>query len=386
MKTTAIIPLRKGSKSIVNKNKKKILGRPLFTWVLGEAIASNLDEIYIYTDDESIINFVKNEYKWTTKVYVMVRSEKSATDEASTEFAMKEFSAKIQYNFDVLCLLQATSPLTTKEDINKSLEKLVNNKYDSCLSVVEYKRFFWNEEGVSINYDYNNRARRQDFKGTLVENGAVYVTTKSQFIHSGNRLGGNIGIVKMPEDTFTEVDEPDDLVVVEKLLLRRLKHKKKTPTSIKAVVLDVDGVFTNGNITYSIDGEFSKEYNMQDGMGIELLRESNLPIVVMTSEKSDIVGHRMNKLNIEHVYSGVKDKYSLLDHLLKDLNLKRNDVAYVGDDVNDLANLCSVGWGFCPANAMDEVKMESDVILTNRGGLKAIREVVRFILNYNQRF
>ncbi|QAS52284.1 acylneuraminate cytidylyltransferase [Halobacillus litoralis] len=386
MKTTAIIPLRKGSKSIINKNRKKVLGRPLFTWVLGEAIASNLDEIYIYTDDELIINYVKNEYKWSAKVKVLSRSEESATDEASTELAMKEFSSKIKYDYDVLCLLQATSPLTTKEYINSTLEKVVNKNFDSCLTVVEYKRFFWNEEGVSLNYDFSNRPRRQEFKGTLVENGAVYVTTKSQFINSGNRLGGNIGVVKMPEDTLTEVDEPNDLVVVEKLLLNRLKQSKGAPTTIKAVVFDVDGVFTNGNITYSTDGDFSKEFNMQDGMGVELLRECNLPIVVMTSEKSDIVVHRMNKLHIEHVYSGVKDKYSLLEYLLKDLNLKRNDLAYVGDDINDLPNICSVGWGICPANAMEEVKMESDVILTNRGGFKAVREVVKFIMNYNKRF
>lgn len=130
MKKIGLIPLRKGSKSIKNKNKKKLLGRPLFSWVLGEAIFSNLDVIYVYTDDEDIIDFVNNEYKWTEKVKVMKRSEESATDTATTEFAMKEFVRRINNEYDLLVLLQATSPLTNREDINNAIELLYKEKYD----------------------------------------------------------------------------------------------------------------------------------------------------------------------------------------------------------------------------------------------------------------
>lgn len=386
MKKTAIIPLRSGSKGIVGKNKKKILGRPLFSWVLSEAIFSNLDEIYVYTDDQYIIEYIEREYKWSSKVKAMRRSDVSATDTASTEFGMIEFSDKINYNYDILCLLQATSPLTSREDINKALDKVEFGKFDSCLSVVEYKRFFWNEVGSSLNYDYKDRPRRQEFNGTLVENGAVYTITKEQFTSSKNRLGGNIGIITMPEDTLIEVDEPNDLIIVENLIKNRLKSLKGKLSPIKALVLDVDGVFTNGNITYSIDGEFSKEFNMQDGMGFELLRENNIPVIIMTSENSDIVSKRMKKLQIDNVNLGVKDKYSLLEKISLELGLERKDLAYIGDDINDLSNICSVGWGICPNNALDEVKMESDLILHNSGGYKAIREAIKFILNYNKRF
>lgn len=106
------------------------MGRPLFSWVLGEAIFSNLDVIYVYTDDEDIIDFVNNEYKWTEKVKVMKRSEESATDTATTEFAMKEFVRRINNEYDLLVLLQATSPLTNREDINNAIELLYKEKYD----------------------------------------------------------------------------------------------------------------------------------------------------------------------------------------------------------------------------------------------------------------
>jgi len=107
------IPLRAGSKSIKNKNKKKLLGKPLFTWVLGEAILSKLEHINVFTDDDEIIEYVNREYVWSKKVTGVKRSEKNATDESSTEDALAEFVNKVNNKFELICLLQATSPLTT---------------------------------------------------------------------------------------------------------------------------------------------------------------------------------------------------------------------------------------------------------------------------------
>ncbi len=286
--SVAIIPLRAGSKSIVNKNKKKLLGRPLFTWVLGEAIRSNLSKVYIFTDDSDILDYIQKEYTWTDKVEGMLRSAASATDTASTEMAMFEFAEKIKYNFDTLCLLQATSPLTTVQDINKTLAKISEEGYDSALTVVESKRFIWNEAGKSLNYDYLKRPRRQEFEGMLIENGAVYACTKAQFQASKNRLGGKIGIVKMHEDTLIEIDEPTDWTIVESLIENRLRSAKKSPTQIKVLVLDVDGIFTDGSITYNKEGEFSKTFSMRDGMGLEIIRETGLEVFIMTSENSQL--------------------------------------------------------------------------------------------------
>src|SRR5690606_35242791 len=112
MKKIGFIPVRKNSKGIPNKNKRKMVGRPLFSWVLGEAIFSDLDVVYVYTDDQDIIDFINKEYHWTNKVKALLRSDESATDTASTEFAMLEFCESINYDFDVFCLLQATSPFT----------------------------------------------------------------------------------------------------------------------------------------------------------------------------------------------------------------------------------------------------------------------------------
>jgi N-acylneuraminate cytidylyltransferase len=387
MKSVAIIPLRKGSKGILGKNKLKILGRPLYQWMLGSAIFSELDDIYIFTDDDEIIKQVKEEYFWSAKVKTLLRSSQNASDISSTEDAMLEFANKINFQFDFITLLQATSPLTIQNDINLALHKVMVENFDSALTVVNTKRFIWNVNGESQNYDFKNRPRRQDFEGLKIENGAVYVTNKKQFIESKNRLGGKIALVEMPEDTLTEIDEQSDLLIIEKLLLNRLQRNKKKPQKIELLVLDVDGVFTDGTVSVSDKGELFKSFSLRDGMGLENIRFSGVEVVVMTSENSQIVKSRMVKLGLENnLFLGVKDKYSRLNQILINKGLNRNQVAYVGDDINDLTNLISVGWGFCPNDAINQVKEHCDIVLNNRGGNKAIREVTEFLIKYNNRF
>lgn len=386
MHKVAIIPLRAGSKSIIGKNKKRLLGRALYQWTLSEAIFSNLDKIYIFTDDIEIINQVNTEYKWTSKVETILRSPESATDNADTEMAMLELAEKINYNFDIICLIQATSPLTTRYDINSTIEKVENEKFDSALTVVENKRFVWSWKGESLNYDFKNRPRRQDFSGMLIENGAVYVTTKDAFILTRNRLGGKIGIVTMPEDTLVEIDEPNDWKMVAELLKDRLAKQKGEFIKTTHLVLDVDGVFTNGTVAVSADGELFKSFSLRDGMGLSLLHENNIIPIVMTSEDSPIVAQRMNKLKISNLFMGVKDKYARLDQFCKENKIKRNQIAYIGDDINDLCNICSVGYSFTPVDALEEVKLSSDIILHHKGGDKAIRECIEHIIKTNNRY
>lgn len=385
MSSIGFIPLRKGSKGIPGKNKKKLLGRPLFCWVLGEAIASQLDTVYVFTDDEEIITFINKEYHWTNKVKTILRSDASATNTASTEMGMKEFVNQLEEPFDFLCLLQATSPFTEAQDINNCLESVENGTNDSALTVVNTHRFTWTSDGKPKNYDVFNRPRRQDFDGLLIENGACYVTTSDAFRESRNRISGNIATVPMAEDSLTEIDTLTDWKIVEELLAARLKKGKKSER-ISHLILDVDGVFTDGCIYYGSEGELMKKFDMRDGMGLEILRQYNVEVMVMTSEDSQIVASRMEKLKIKDVFLGVKDKYSLLSRIVTDRKLSFSQLAYIGDDVNDQANICAAGWSFTPANATMPIKNHADVILQNNSAEGAIREACDFIIKYNHRY
>lgn len=384
MKSIGFIPLRRGSKGIVNKNRRKLAGRPLFTWVLGEAIRSELDEIVVFTDDENIFSYVKSEYQYTNKVRAIIRSDENAKDESTTESAMTEFADMINYDFDVLCLLQATSPLTKREDINNGLKKLVEG-FDSVLSVVNLKRFVWDENCKPLNYSFNLRPRRQEFEGMLIENGAIYLTTRINFQSNQNRLGGKIGMIEMRENSFFEIDSLTDWIVVENLLIQETIMNKKTE-KITHLILDVDGVFTDGTVTYSEMGEHTKQFDMRDGMGLELIKEEGVEVIVITSENSELVQKRMKKLSINKLYMGVRDKYAYLKFLLEDEGVLFDKVAYVGDDINDLFSMCSSGWSFAPKNATQVIKNHADIVLNNNSGHGAIREVIEFIVSYNKRF
>jgi len=385
MKKSAIIPLRKNSKGIPGKNKKKMLGRPLFSWVLTAAIFSELDEVYVFTDDEDIINYINREYFWSSKVKALLRNDQNASDTASTESVLLEFATAVNNDFDILCLLQATSPMTTSEDINRTLNEIAENKKDAALTVVNTHRFIWNSDGTPQNYDVFKRPRRQDFDGLLIENGAVYATTKEAFSNSKNRVSGSIGLIKMPEESLVEIDSLSDWEIVENLLADRQK-KKKIHQKIEYLVLDVDGVFTDGCVYYDAEGEMAKKFDMRDGMGLEIIRQNQVEVIVMTSENSELVAQRMKKLQIKHTFLGVKDKFSFLTQFLLDRNSSFGAVAYVGDDVNDLANICSVGWSFTPSDATNIVKANADYVLTQASGAGAIRETCEILIKYNKRY
>lgn len=221
MSNVAFIPVRGGSKSIPLKNVKLLCGRPLVYWVTKAACGcKEIDTVYVSTDNE-VIKKVVEEFA-LAKVKVVSRSAATATDYASTESAMLEFAG--EYEFDNIVLIQATSPLLTTNDLDRGFNAFKREGIDSVFSAVRQKHFIWEEgEGGAkpINYDVFNRPRRQDFDGYLVENGAFYITSKANLLKSKNRVSGYIQAVEMCEESFYEIDEPSDWIIIEQLLKAR---------------------------------------------------------------------------------------------------------------------------------------------------------------------
>lgn len=380
-RVVALIPLRGGSKSIPKKNIKNIAGKPLCAWTLEAASQVNeIDEICVSTDDEEITDVVRG---LGLGVRVIERPAELATDEASTESVMLHLADNVSFN--VLITLQATSPLTTAEDIKRALEIYFSRELDSLLTGVRCKRFFWNDECEPINYDYRERPRRQEFKGWIMENGAFYITDHETLVNSKCRLGGKIGIYEMSQETAYEIDEPQDWEIVENLLIRRkrenlYKELKEKIAKIKLLVVDVDGTLTDGGMYYSENGEMLKKFNTRDAKGLELLRGYGVKVVLMTNENSEIVMARARKLGLdEDTYLGVKDKLPYLKELCKEMRINLSDVAYIGDDVNDLKCLTSVGFSACPSDAIKEVTEAVDYVCDNKSGGGAVREFADMI-------
>lgn len=216
-KYVALVPLRGGSKGIPGKNIKPLNGRPLCFWVLDAAVGSSfIDKVYVSTDSNEIKVAIERSYP---SIKIIDRPLNLGLDTTSTEDVVEHFNSQVQY--ENLVLLQATSPLTTCIDLDQAIEFFSINNFDSLLTGVLQKRFYWNLCGQSINYDSRNRPRRQNFEGCFVENGAFYITKRHIYEKHKNRLGGQIGIYEMSEDTLDELDEPADWPVVElKMKLR----------------------------------------------------------------------------------------------------------------------------------------------------------------------
>lgn len=217
MKTAALIPLRSGSKSIPKKNIKPLAGKILAAWTLeAAATCSEINTVYVSTDSCEIADIVQS---LGLGIQVIMRPAVYATDEASTESVILHFMSQIDFN--LLVTIQATSPLLTDSDLDNALVQFRRQHLDSMFSAVRTKRFFWNDDATPINYDPLHRPRRQDFRGTLMENGAFYITHRKILQDQQCRLGGKIGVYEMNEATAVEIDEPEDWERAEGLLLLR---------------------------------------------------------------------------------------------------------------------------------------------------------------------
>ena len=223
-RNVALVPLRGGSKAIPGKNIKIIGERPLCAWVLDAAVnAARIAQVCVSTDDQEIKEVVT---RLDLGIRIIDRPAELATDEASTESVMLHF-LEHSTEFDRLVTIQATSPLLEGWQLDEALERYETEQYDSMLSVVRTKAFFWNEDGTPVNYDPMHRPRRQDCAGTLMENGAFYITNRALLARSRCRLGGRVGLYEMPPDTAIEIDDPTDWDMVEQLLKNRAEQGDK---------------------------------------------------------------------------------------------------------------------------------------------------------------
>ena len=385
MKVIAFIPVRGGSKSIPLKNIKPLCGKPLVCWNI-EALEAcpQVDEVIVATDSNEIWNTVESRaYK---KTILYRRSAENACDTASTESVMMEYIkfANLPEN-DVFMLVQATSPLTESVHFSEALQMYSTSEYDSMLTCVRNYRFFWNEDGTSMNYDYMNRPRRQNFSGMLMENGAFYINTVGRILSNGNRLGGKIGIYEMPEYTATEIDEPDDWFILEKLMYKyksEFVNQNQKP-NIKLFITDIDGTLTDGGMYYSENGDELKKFNTRDGMGIQMLREAGVKTAIITSEVRELNRRRSEKLKIDFIRQGKANggKVAVAEEITKEMGISMQEVAYIGDDINCLDLLSRVGLAACPADASAKVKnLPGIAVMTKKGGEGCVREFIEFIL------
>jgi 3-deoxy-D-manno-octulosonate 8-phosphate phosphatase (KDO 8-P phosphatase) len=160
-----------------------------------------------------------------------------------------------------------------------------------------------------------------------------------------------------------------------KWIFLRQKLKK-----VELLILDVDGVLTDGYLYYDYQGNQIKRFSVKDGLGIRYLQKAGLNICIVSGGKEDVIKNRAKDLNIQHIYCGVKNKKEKVEFLRDEFKVKKDNILYLGDDLNDLTVRKSVGLLIAPNNASKNFKKYCNAILKNNGGFGAVRELAERLL------
>tara|TARA_B110000014_G_C20091160_1_gene571276 strand:+ start:12 stop:713 length:702 start_codon:yes stop_codon:yes gene_type:complete len=231
MKNNLVIILaRGGSKGIPGKNLKKFCGKPLIAWTIEQAKkARNVSSIWLSSDDEKILNVGR---KYGTNIIKRPKSlcRDFSTAEDGYSHAINEIQKKNK-KIDLVIGLQATSPIRESSDIENAIKKFHRLKLDSMISASPIGDFFiWEKNKKqgwkSVNYDYKNRPRRQEFPEQYEENGSFYMFRPEILKKYSNRLGGKIGIAEMEYWKHFEIDEPNDIYLCEVIMKNFLLRKE----------------------------------------------------------------------------------------------------------------------------------------------------------------
>ncbi|HDQ07483.1 MAG TPA: acylneuraminate cytidylyltransferase [Methanoculleus sp.] len=384
MEICAIIPARGGSKGIPGKNIVPLSGKPLIGHILNAANNSKyLSKIFVSTDDDEIARIASS-----FGVEIIIRPQEISGDFSSSEDALIHGVNEIMSLGmvpDVLVFLQCTSPLTTTEDIDKTIRRFIESGADSAFAVAPFHYFLWkkNAEGDAepVNHKKGIRQMRQDREPEYIEAGSVYVMKVDGFLKAKHRFFGKTVMQPIPTDHVFEIDEIEDLKIAECLLQQQqqMVQKYALPSIVEGIVFDFDGVFTDNQVIIADNGTEQVVCSRSDGMGIEVLKSSGIPMVVLSKEKNPVVEVRCKKMGIPSMQS-IDSKEEYFDHWVMSNDLNRNNVIYVGNDVNDIDCLTRAGCGIVVADAHPEAKDVADIVLPVKGGKGAIRYLCDMIL------
>lgn len=376
----AVIPARGGSKGVPGKNLAPVAGVPLVVRAIRACLAAGrVSEVVVSTDDDGIAATAAQ-----AGAIVVRRPAELANDTASSEAALRHvletrYADRLP---EVLLLVQCTSPFITAAEVDEVVAAIQERGADSAFTAAAFHGFVWREDGSAygVNHDHRTRLRRQERPVEYLETGAAYAMRTEGFLAAGHRFFGTVQAVPTDPARVLEIDEPDDLARA-RAIAGLIETERPIPPAgaVQAVVLDFDGTQTDDRVWITADGTEQVAVHRGDGMGIAALRDAGLPILFLSTEVNSVVTARAAKLRVECVHA-TQDKVSELRAWCGRIGVDLAQVAYVGNDLNDLGCLQVVGWPVAVANAHPAVKQAAAWTTTAAGGHGAVREVAAWLL------
>ncbi len=397
----ALIPARGGSKGIPRKNIRDFAGAPLIAYSIAAGLqAQHVTRVIVSTDDEEIATIAREWGAETPFLRPAELAQDDTTDLPVFQQALTWLAEHEAYTPDFVVQLRPTSPVRPVGLIDEAIELMLTNPQADCVRGVvpsgQNPFKMWQIEPDSrqlrpllnlpgMQEPYN--APRQELPKTYWQTGHVDVIRTSTILEKGSLTGDVILPVLIDPRYTVDIDTPADMARYAQLMqnpelhpVDPLKNRRSFPTQPKLLVMDFDGVFTDDTVITDQDGRESVICSRSDGFGLDMLRQQGkVHAMILSREENPVVSARARKLKLE-VYQGVQDKAQAIQQLIKERNLTRADVIYIGNDLNDLPALPYVGYFACPQDAHTEVVRRADLVLSKPGGHGAIRELIEIIL------
>ncbi|AWM28068.1 acylneuraminate cytidylyltransferase [Sinorhizobium fredii] len=384
MKIAAVIPARGGSVGLPGKNIKPLNGVPLVgRAALAAAKSEFVSDVYVSSDSQEILDVAA-----TFGAKGIMRpaeiSGSTASSESALIHALQEIESMSGKMPDVLVFLQCTSPFTTSEQIDAVLTKLMEEDAASAFSAIEDHGFIWQiaNDGTAagITHDHTKpRQRRQDMTRRYRETGAIYAMRVPEFLARENRFCGKTVLVPVDMPPI-EIDTREDWTVAEAYARLHDPHRFSHQNKIKALITDFDGVHTDDRVIVSQDGTEAVRCSRSDGMGIEMLRHRGMKMLILSREQNPVVKARATKLHMD-VLHHIRDKLPALDAWRAEHRLEWAEIAYVGNDINDLECMKACGMSFAPSDAHPQARTISTIVLQRPGGNGALRELSELLIS-----
>lgn len=396
----AIIPARGGSKSIPRKNIKLLSGFPLIAYSIAAGLQAKLvTRVIISTDDQEIARVAR---KYGAEV-PFIRPKNLAEDDTPDlpvfAHALKWLEEHEGYKPDVIVQLRPTSPIRPPKLVDHAIKMLLSNSdADSVRGVVpagQNPHKMWRLADNSspmknlldvkgIKEPYN--APRQILPPVYWQTGHIDAIRPTTIL-KGSMSGKNIYPLIIDPSYTADIDNLVDWGRCEHVIkttnldiIRPNSSKRQLPKNVRLVVLDFDGVMTDGRVWVDGQGNESVAVNRRDGLGIARLKKIGIEILVLSTETNPVVAARCKKLKLPFE-QGLTDKAVALKKILTSKHIAPGEVVYLGDDLNDLTCFPLVGCAVAVADAAHEILETADVVLSKRGGHGAVRELCDLLIH-----
>lgn len=384
--SVAVIFARGGSRGL--PSLIDFAGKPLLAWSILQSLATeSVRRVYVSSDSQAILDVAKQYGACPIRC-----PEELATDGLSSEVALGHALDVITRDLDAepdhLVFLQATSPLREPSDIDGAVAAFLAQGVDSLFSDAVLDDFYaWQEEGGVLKgktFDSFKRDRCEDRNPLYLENGSIYVFKTALLRQTGNRLGGVIGRYSMSFWKSFVIDTFENLELCEYYFRRHLLSYWQAREGVSAfrpdlIVYDFDGVMTDNRVLVLQDGSEAVLANRADGWGIGQLKQVGFAQIILSTETNPVVAVRARKLGLE-VLQGSGDKRRDLLAYCEARKVPLEKVMYVGNDVNDLEAMQTVGFPVAPADAHAEILAMAKYVTKARGGEGVVKELSEMLL------